>query len=100
MKHIVCAPHWRNQAVRISNVAQVEPHRRHAKRVSHVVLLFLVAAKDANFSDARVQIPTQDRVAESARAASNDKYAVVESSHHEIPQSTAVVAQHRAMACY
>jgi hypothetical protein len=61
MKHIVNPAHGRAHTVYITHVANVELELGMVVALAHVVLLFLIAAKDADLLQIRIQKSPQAR---------------------------------------
>ena len=87
MEHIINALHGIMQRAAVADVADVEldlaSHLRHPSLevMTHVVLLLLVAAEDADLAYVGTQEPVQNRIAEAAGTARNQQRLVFENTH-------------------
>ncbi|MOA35614.1 hypothetical protein D3C78_1570810 [compost metagenome] len=73
VEHIVHTAHCLLDAARVAHITDVELELGAVVALAHVVLLFLVATEDADFSDICVEKALEDGVAERAGASSNKK---------------------------
>src|SRR5262249_19503867 len=78
VEDIVDTFHGRKDAVRVTNVADVEPHLGALEGGPHVFLLLLVTAENADFLDIGLQKPPENGMAECSGTAGDEKRALCE----------------------
>ena len=87
MEDVVHPVHRVLDARQVAHVANVEPdlvgHVGHLglELVAHIVLFFLVAAKNANFANIRLQKAVEHSIAETARTTRNHERLAIENRH-------------------